>query len=122
MFHLSVNFTNFLTSYQYFLLLLPTFVIFITFHQLLFSSTFFNQLLPTFTKFYQFSNVSSKNIGRQNLLSSIITHTINTTKYLELISSENLSNVSIKILVSSNFSMPIIILTFSNTSISCEYI
>ena len=48
-------------------------------------------------------------------------HKINITTFLKVISSENLSSVSIKFSVLPNFSMPIIHLTLTNTPLAYNY-
>ena len=65
------------------------------------------KLLPP----YASNNASSKNSSEKNLPSSFLTHVINVTGFFKVMSSGNLSYISIKILV---LSMPIIYLILSN--------
>ena len=64
---------------------------------------------------YASYNASSKKSCGKNLLPSLTTNVINITAFFKVISSGDLSSISIKILVLSNFSMPIIFLILSNT-------
>ena len=128
-----VNFINFLRAiFEYKMSCYPHFLYyccalkgfsptFTTFHQMIPLLAHFYHHLSLLIDFYYlpptFSNcyitfVCSHQFGDT---SYIITHSVNITIHFKLVSSGNLSSVSIKILVSSSFSVPIISLILYHT-------
>ena len=103
-------FQTFILLLSIFILLLPTFT---TFYHLpatfAISEQHYTNSLPIFMLLTLLLKIAVNKIYK------LITHVINTTTLFKVILLGNLSSVLIKILVSSNFPMPTILLILSNT-------